>query len=156
MTNARRLGRIRLLWDPCHEPPIANLGFDPLLDLPPARGIGDLLSRRRAPIKAVLLDQGCFAGVGNWIADEVLYQAGIDPRRPARELSVEEVRRLRRRLRLVIERAVRVQADSSRFPRTWLFHHRWGRRPRARTPKGPIRFDTVGGRTTAWVPRAQR
>ena len=42
----------------------------------------ELLRGRGAPLKAVLLDQAFAAGVGNWIADEVLYQARLDPRRP--------------------------------------------------------------------------
>jgi formamidopyrimidine-DNA glycosylase len=156
MTNARRLGRIRLLQDPESEPPIAGLGFDPLLDLPSTPTIGGILSRRTAPIKAVLLDQSVFAGVGNWIADEVLYQAGIDPRRRAHTLPPEQVARLRAALRRVIHRAVAVDADSDRFPRTWLFHHRWGKTAGARTARGQIAFHTIGGRTTAWVPAVQR
>jgi len=95
--------------------------------------------------------------VGNWIADEVLYQAGLDPRRPASSLSREEVGRLRARTRAVVRRAVSVDADAARFPRTWLFHHRWGREDGARTARGePIVHLTVGGRTTAWVPSRQR
>ena len=43
MTNARRLGRIRLREDPPREPPISELGFDPLLDLPPPGPFADLL-----------------------------------------------------------------------------------------------------------------
>lgn len=156
MTNARRLGRIRLLADPPSEPPIAGLGFDPLLELPSAARIGELLGKRTAPIKAVLLDQSVFAGVGNWVADEVLYQAAVDPRRRAHTLSASEVGRLRAALGRVIRKAVAVDADSDRFPRTWLFHHRWGKDPAARTAKGKITFHTIGGRTTAWVPAVQR
>ncbi len=47
-----------------------------------------------AQIKAVLLDQSVTAGVGNWIADEVLYQAKIHPTRPASALTTEEVKHL--------------------------------------------------------------
>ena len=46
--------------------------------LPPASSRAHL-ARRKAPLKAVLLDQSLFAGVGNWIADEVLYQARLEP-----------------------------------------------------------------------------
>jgi formamidopyrimidine-DNA glycosylase len=157
MTNPRRLGRIRLLEDPVLELPISRLGEDPLHDLPPVRTLAARLSRRKAPIKAVLLDQAFLAGVGNWIADEVLYQARIDPRRLALDLKSEEVKRLRSRIRSVIDKAVAVDADSDRFPRSWLFHHRWGKDPEARTTRGErIRYITVGGRTTAWVPAIQR
>jgi len=157
MADARRLGRIRLLADPEREPPIADLGFDPLLDLPRANVLHALLMKRNAPIKAVLLDQRFAAGVGNWIADEVLYQSGISPLRRACELTIEEARELRKRLRAVIRRAVEVNADDKRYPRTWLFHHRWRKKSEAKTWKGErIAHITVAGRTTAWAPEAQR
>lgn len=156
-TDPRRFGRIRLQQDPAHEAPIALLGFDPLEGLPPARELAGHLARRKAPLKAVLLDQSLFAGVGNWVADEVLYQARLSPRRPASSLSVAEVRRLRDKLHDVIARAVAVGADSDRFPPTWLFHARWGRRVGAITARAEaIVHETIGGRTAAWVPSRQR
>lgn len=156
MPDARRLGRIRLLNDPEQEPPIGELGFDPLLDMPPLNVFALRLSHRKAPIKAVLLDQGFSAGVGNWIADEVLYQARIAPARHACDLNGEEVRRLRSTILRVIRKAVELDADNSRFPRNWLFHHRWGRNTEATTHRGEkIVHATIGGRTTAWVPSVQ-
>jgi formamidopyrimidine-DNA glycosylase len=156
MTDARRLGRVRLRTDPRAEPPISDLGFDALRGLPPPTRLAELLAARSAPIKAVLLDQSFAAGVGNWIADEVLYQARIAPRRRAQSLSPGETRRLRAALRSVVGAAVAARADSDRFPRTWLFHHRWGRRTGAVTARGErIRHDTIAGRTTAWVPAVQ-
>ena len=157
MTNKRRLGRIRLQEDPAAEDPVRRLGFDPLLDPLPLRRLAARLAGRAAPIKALLLDQGFAAGVGNWVADEVLFQARIAPRRRACDLTPAEARRLRETLRRVVRRAVRVEADSDRFPRTWLFHRRWGRDPDAVTAAGdPIVFDAIAGRTTAWVPAVQR
>jgi len=95
--------------------------------------------------------------VGNWIADEVLYQARIAPSRRAHTLTAAEAARLRARLRSVVATAVAARADHARFPRGWLFHHRWGRNAAARTAGGErIRHITVGGRTTAWVPTVQR
>ncbi|HEU0092244.1 MAG TPA: hypothetical protein VFS78_09040, partial [Vicinamibacteria bacterium] len=156
-TDPRRFGRIRVQEDPPHEPPIALLGFDPLEGLPPVRDLAAHLARRKAPLKAVLLDQSLFAGVGNWIADEVLYQARLSPRRPASSLSVAEVRRLRDRLHAIIARAVAANADSDLFPRSWLFHVRWGRRVGITTARSEaIIHETIGGRTTAWVPSRQR
>ncbi len=155
--NVRRLGRIRLLADPEHEPPIAGLGPDPLLDPWPGFDFATALRARKAPVKAALLDQSFVAGIGNWIADEVLYQAGLDPRRRGTDLRVDECLRLHRALRRVIRHALAVEADDTRFPRTWLFHHRWGKNHGVRTARGDaIRFDTIGGRTTAWVPARQR
>ena len=156
LVNARRLGRIRLREDPATEPPIGNLGFDPLLDLPSPAAFASLLARRTGRIKGVLLDQSFAAGVGNWIADEALYQARLDPRRRASDLADGEIRRLRAKLGHIVRRAVAVDADKGRFPRTWLFHRRWGKDPEARTAAGePIQHITVAGRTTAWVPSTQ-
>jgi len=60
-------------------------------------------------------------------------------------------------LKSVIEFAVKVDADKTRFPRTWLFHQRWGKDGDARTHRGEqIEHISVGGRTTAWVPGVQR
>ena len=157
MPDGRRLGRVRLQEDPESSSPIKDLGFDALLALPRADALAAVLSRRRAPIKAVLLDQSVFAGVGNWIADEVLFQARIRPDRGASALSTAEVARLRARLRAILTRAVAVHADSDRFPRSWLFHRRWDRAEGTRTRAGEkIIRETIGGRTAAWVPSRQR
>lgn len=154
-SDPRRFGRVRLQDDPLNEPPVSDLGFDVLEGLPPAVTLAELLRRRRAPIKAVLLDQSLFAGVGNWIADEALYQAAIAPHRPAATLPLADVSRLRARLLAVVRRAVAVGADSERFPRGWLFHRRWDVRPAAGAPERIVR-ETIAGRTAAWVPGRQK
>jgi formamidopyrimidine-DNA glycosylase len=156
MPNARRLGRIRLREDPRHEPPISGLGFDTLDDLPGPAKFAELVRRRKAPIKAVLMDQSFAAGVGNWIADEVLFQAGVAPQRRAHELEPEEIRRIRTRLSAIVRKAVAVDADKEQFPKSWLFHRRWGKNADAVTSRGDrITHVTIGGRTTAWVPTIQ-
>ena len=156
MTDGRRLGRILLRDDPQGEPPVAKLGFDPLLAMPPPKRFSELIRARGANVKSLLLDQSFSAGVGNWIADEVLYQAGIDPRRHATSLTDDEARRVRAKLAAIVKRAVAANADDARYPRTWLFHRRWGKRADARTTRGErIEHVTIGGRTTAWVPAAQ-
>jgi formamidopyrimidine-DNA glycosylase len=153
--DPRRLGRVRLRSDPRREPPIAGLGFDALRELPPPAALHAALLARALPVKALLLDQAFAAGVGNWVADEVLYQAGVAPRRPARSLDPGEARRLHAALRRVLRTAVAAGADSDRYPRTWLFHRRWTRG--SRTARGEtIRHETIGGRTAAWAPAAQR
>ncbi|MCA9649204.1 MAG: hypothetical protein H6712_13970 [Myxococcales bacterium] len=157
MTNSRRLGRIRLQQDPEHEEPLCRLGFDPLDEMPPVGEFVDALRRRKGVLKAVLLDQGFAAGVGNWIADEVLYQARIDPRRRGTELSEAEAKRIHAKLRAIVVKACEVDADKQRFPKSWLFHHRWGKDAEARTAKGEaIEHLELGGRTTAWVPAVQK
>ena len=155
MTSARRLARIRLRADPRAEPPLAGLGFDPYLEMPSEADFAARLAGRRGTLKGLLLDQGFAAGVGNWIADEVLYQAGLDPRRRADRLDGAEVRRLHAALAYVVQAAVQVDADKARFPSGWLFHQRWGKAEGAAVEGEAIEHLTVAGRTTAWVPSRQ-
>ena len=116
----------------------------------------ELIKSRTGIIKSLLLDQSTVAGIGNWIADEVLYQSGIDPRRPANTLSESEIERLRERIHDVISYAVKHNADEKKYPETWLFHRRWGRKSGVTTINNePIQHVTIAGRTTAWVPSAQ-
>ncbi len=155
--DPRRFGRVRLRADPLGEAPLSGLGPDALHQLPPRRWFEEQLARRRTPIKALLLNQAFLAGVGNWIADEVCYHAKIAPQRPAPSLSPDQVGALRQALKHVLDKACGCEADSARFPRTWLFHDRWGKHADARTGRGEaIDFDVVAGRTTAWVPQVQR
>lgn len=158
MTNARRLGRIQLQRDPLAERPLSTLGFDPLTGMPRLAEFRRLLSARgQAVVKGLLLDQGFAAGVGNWIADEVLFRAAIDPRRKVAGLTPDEVKALHGAMRFVIEKAVSVDAQKDRFPKSWLFHVRWGKETNATLPDGaPVEHLTVAGRTTAWVPSRQR
>ncbi len=156
MVDGRRLGRILLRDNPEHQPPVARLGFDPLLAMPAPKRFSGMLRARSANVKSLLLDQSFAAGVGNWIADEVLYRAGIDPRRRASSLTDAEAKRVRSALAAIVKRAVDVNADNALYPRAWLFHRRWGRRDDATTTSGqPIEHVTIGGRTTAWVPSIQ-
>jgi formamidopyrimidine-DNA glycosylase len=154
--NVRRIGKVRLWDDPAAVPPVSKLGFDPFLDMPSPKEFHAQLTRRKAPVKAILLDQGFAAGVGNWIADEILFQAGVHPEKRCHELKDEEVKRIRSKMNTIIRKAVAVAADAERFPKTWLFHHRWGKKAGAETANGhKVAFITVGGRTTAFVPDLQ-
>ena len=156
-TNARRLGRIRLRNDPRAEPPLSDLGFDPYTEFPSFDEFKARLHRRSTRLKALLLDQRFAAGVGNWLADEMLFQARLDPRRRISELSAEELTRLHTSMRDVVHTAVAANADKSLFPSSWLFHHRWGKSEDAFVEGGhAVEHLTVAGRTTAWVPALQR
>lgn len=73
---------------------LSTLGRDALDDLPDAESLAAALAGRRAPIKALLLDQRIVAGLGNIYADEVLHLAGVRPVRPAGELTRAEIESL--------------------------------------------------------------
>ena len=156
-TNARRFGRVRVQHDPTSQLPVSALGFDLVVGPPSTPEFIGLLAGRRGAIKSLLLKQSVLAGVGNWIADEALYQAAIAPARRAGDLSIDEAEKLLDTLLHVVQFAISVQADKRRFPQGWLFHHRWGKDTAATTGEGEvIEFLTIGGRTTAWVPSRQR
>lgn len=157
LTDPRRLGRVWLGSSPDVDPRVRRLGRDAFDDLPAEAELRAMLGRRRVPIKAVLLDQSELAGIGNWIADEVLYQSRISPKRSAASLTAKEVGSLRRAIRSVLARAVAVGADHERFPSSWLFEHRWGGKRGAEEVAGQrILREQVAGRTTAWVPSRQK
>ena len=130
------------------------------------QAVARFLKRRgRAPIKAVLLMQERFPGIGNWMADEVLWRAAIHPKRLAGSLTPAEVRILHRECQKICRLAFATIAGKGCYlppnlnhhiPRSWLFWHRWedgGRCPR--TGK-PLRRAEVGGRTTCWSPARQK
>jgi formamidopyrimidine-DNA glycosylase len=90
MRDPRRLGRVELDADENRLGPDA-VGLT-------IAGLRAALGNSTSPLKARLMDQARIAGVGNLIADELLWRAGLDPARPAGSLSATEQRRLHRHL----------------------------------------------------------
>ena len=91
--DVRRFGTWLVLEDAELEPYLARKnGVEPLGSRFTARWLAAKLAARRAPLKAVLLDQRVVAGLGNIYADEALWRARVNPLRPANELSGEESR----------------------------------------------------------------
>ena len=135
--DPRRLGGVTL------DPDVSRLGPD-AVGLG-AAALGRALAGSAAPLKARLLDQSRIAGIGNLIADEVLWRAGLSPIRRAASLSPSEVRRLRRHL-------ARTLADLSGRGGSQLGDLMAERHPGGLCPKdgAPLERTTVGGRTTWW------
>lgn len=155
--NSRRLGRVRITDDPLSEKPIAALGFDAYTETMELEDFAKAVKRRKAPMKALLLNQAFTAGVGNWIADEILYQAEVHPSERAHLLSDDKIRRIFEKLISVIKLACEVNADYKKFPPEWLFHFRWTGKKETEDFHGrKIKFITVGGRTSAFVPDIQK
>ncbi|KAI5063967.1 hypothetical protein GOP47_0020637 [Adiantum capillus-veneris] len=154
-TDKRRLARVRLLDDPIAAPPISELGPDAFLELPLETTFMRSILKKRCPIKALIMDQNFLAGIGNWVADEVLYQARIHPEQVASSLSETECMRLHKTIQEVLKLSVDVNADSEMFPKDWIFHYRWNKKP-GEVGGEKISFITVGGRTSAIVPALQK
>lgn len=142
-------------------PPILSSGFTP-------EAVRAFCARRsKTPIKSVLLMQERFPGIGNWMADEVLWRAGIHPACPAGALVDDpKLEELYNALREVATDAMREIAGmgsstipehlSDHVPDDWLFNHRWkegGRCPR--TGRKLVR-ELIGGRTTCYCPAVQQ
>jgi len=142
MRDPRRLGAVEL------DPDEDRLGVDALeLNLAELRSI---VSRSRAPVKAVLMDQTRIAGLGNLLVDEALWRAGIDPARASNTLDAGEQARLHRAIRTTLRVLGRRGGShtgdlmASRVP--------GGHCPKDGTP---LLRRTVGGRTSYSCPLHQ-
>jgi formamidopyrimidine-DNA glycosylase len=141
--DPRRLGGVIL------DPDESRLGVDATVVT--LAGLRRILAGSVAPLKARLMDQARLAGVGNLIADEVLYRAGLDPARPAGTLVAPETRRLHRHLRQTIDDLL--EGGGSHTGALMPMRIAGGTCPRDATP---LERRTVGGRTTWSCPRHQR
>ena len=109
-SDTRKFGRIWLLADPDEE--LSKLGPEPLgAEFSPA-WLRERLGARKRVIKPLLMDQSFVAGIGNIYADESLFRAKIDPRRPANSLSAEEVAALHGAIQAVLSEAIEHQGTS--------------------------------------------
>ena len=121
----------------------------------------DLLSqflnrRKKSPIKAVLLMQERFPGIGNWLADEILWRARIRPACPAGRIKGIKLTHLFQNIKGVCGDAMRIIApDWGEPPANWLFLHRWKNNGICPKTKKPLLRETIGGRTTCWSPAWQ-
>lgn len=162
--DPRRLGSICLRNDPWNSSPISSLAVDITVeDIPSPCQILEKLSNRSRPIKAILLDQEfLFSGVGNWIADEVLYQAGIHPEVKGQDLSLEKITLMTQKLHDILTVAMNCLNKNENYPPEWLFNFRWEKHKKSELrglsmPDGnSIVFIDVGGRTSAVVPAVQK
>jgi formamidopyrimidine-DNA glycosylase len=115
----------------------------------------DALSNRKTDIKKIIMDQSIAAGVGNWMADEILYQSKIHPKRRVDDMTETEVESVFKAMKKVIEVAIKNEAHYEDFPKKILMHFR---------KEDAICFHTscniqkikVGGRTTYFSPEWQQ
>jgi len=142
LSDPRRFGSVEL------DPDLTNLG-------PDAATITAAEIRRvlhgMLPIKSALLDQHRVAGIGNLLADDILWRARLDPSRPSNSLTAEESATLARSIR----RTIQVLGRRGGSHLGDLQPHRTvpGECPRCGQPLVRLR---IGGRTTIWCPTEQR
>ncbi|MCC6438584.1 MAG: formamidopyrimidine-DNA glycosylase [Acidimicrobiales bacterium] len=143
MVDPRRLGGVSL------DPDVAQLGPEATTLTP--SGLRRVLERSQAPLKARLLDQARLAGLGNLLADEILWRARLAPTRAAGGLDESELRRLHRVLRSTLR-----ELDGRGGSHTgdlFVARRNGGLCPRC---ENGLARDQVGGRTTYWCPAEQR
>jgi formamidopyrimidine-DNA glycosylase len=143
LRDPRRLGRIRL------NPDIGALGPD-ATQVTPAQ-FRALITKGTIAVKARLLDQSKIAGIGNLLADEILWQARVSPRERVDCLSAAQVNRVYRAMRSVLE--VAMAGGGAHIGDMIAARHPGGTCPR---DGAPMVHGTVGGRSTWWCSREQR
>jgi formamidopyrimidine-DNA glycosylase len=112
---------------------------------------------RNAPIKAALLMQNGFPGIGNWMADEILWRAKVLPSKRIGRLTAQNRHQLFRATKFVVRRSLETLGkDFSDPPRNWLIHQKWKRDGACPIHRTRLRHGAVAGRTTAWCPKCQR
>jgi len=157
-SDYRQFGRVRFHhgrddpdWWKSDVPEIASPEFDP-------KFMNRFLDRhRKAPIKAALLMQNGFPGIGNWMADEILWRARVLPSKRIRRLTAQDRHQLFRATKFVVRRSLETLGkDFSDPPRNWLIHQKWKRDGVCPKHRAPLRHATVAGRTTAWCPKCQK
>ena len=113
--DVRRFGTWLVLEPGELAPYLATrVGDEPLDALFTAARLGERLAKRRAPIKAALLDQRTLAGMGNIYVDEALWRARINPLRPAESLDRKELQRLHKAIRATLEAGIARQGSTLR------------------------------------------
>ena len=143
LRDKRRLGRAVL------DPDLSRLGPDAaLVDRAAFR---ERVGRGEGPLKARIMDQSVISGVGNLLADEALWRARLDPRRPAGGLDDGELDRLRREIRAATRQAI--EHGGVHTGEIIPHRRRDGVCPRCGADMARA---TVGGRTTYWCPAEQR
>jgi formamidopyrimidine-DNA glycosylase len=163
--DVRRFGTWLVLEDAELDPYLAGKnGPEPLGPRFTADWLAARLAVRRAPVKAVLLDQRVVAGLGNIYADEALWRARVNPLRPAESLTREEAGRLHRAIRAALRAGIARQGSTLRdyarpdgsagsMQEEFRVYERDGEPcPRCRTRIAKIR---VAGRGTWFCPRCQ-
>jgi formamidopyrimidine-DNA glycosylase len=167
--DPRQFGRVRA-WAgmKTERPPwLQNLPGEILGKEFTAEFVRGVLARHgRAPVKAVLLNQSYFPGIGNWMADEILWRAGIHPALPAGKAATPKIaKKLRATIQEVTRDALRVIAGRGgklppdmnvNIPDSWLFNHRWRAGGICPRTKKPLACEEIGGRTTRWSPARQK
>jgi formamidopyrimidine-DNA glycosylase len=150
--DQRLFGKVDLIEDPDGYIQEHKLGLDPLdLDFPAFR---ERLEGRRGGIKATLMNQRVFAGIGNIYSDEILFQVRLHPRTSVGRLDEGSLHDLHQQTRRVLRAAIERGADPGGLPESFLLPHR---QEGADCPRGngKVQKTKAAGRTAYYCPTCQ-
>jgi formamidopyrimidine-DNA glycosylase len=118
---------------------------------------GVLERHARVPLKMLLLDQRYFPGVGNWMADEIMWQMKLPPAIPAGSLNARQARALHKTVRHVTQGALETVGENwSDPPQDWLFRYRWEDGHVCPRCEAELVRESLRGRTACWCPVCQK
>lgn len=104
--DTRRFGYMEILDEKGLEKKLESFGPEPLDVEFTLKIFQEIIKGKKTNIKALLLNQKYIAGIGNIYADEILFEAKIDPRRSVDSLSSDEVKNIHRAIRNILKKAV--------------------------------------------------
>jgi formamidopyrimidine-DNA glycosylase len=112
-------------------------------------------SKKKAPIKSVLMDQKLVAGVGNEYSDEILFQTKIHPATPATNLTAKQLEKVYVKMVGILKEAVRKRADRGKLDQFFFLGHRKAGLicPRC---SGKTAYQSIGGRSSYFCPKCQK
>lgn len=107
--DVRKFGRIKLIpKDKINDmPPFTELGLEPWDNKLTSKYLKDKFSKKRMPIKTVLLDQSIITGIGNIYDDEILFLSKINPLTPANSLSLEQLDKIIKNTVITLDKAIK-------------------------------------------------
>lgn len=165
----RKFEKIWLVQDSDEIPGLKKLGIDALAIT--KKQFLDLLDKNPSKnVKALLMDQTKIAGIGNEYSDEMLFQAGIDPRHAVKDLSSAARGKLYEWMKKVLKASIKIQlknaqklaksaffnmADRASFPRAYLQAHRHVDMQCPKHKTHVLKKITVAGRTSYFCPEDQ-
>ena len=152
IASQRKFSRLELASDVDSFRTRRGLGID-ALDIS-AAAFARALTGRKAPLKAVLLEQKHFAGVGNWIADEMLFQTRLSPDIRCTDLIPSDIDRLYQAMGDILRTAIQTEAQYEAFPSHFMVPHRWEQGNCPRCGQALVRM-VVAGRGTYFCPACQ-
>lgn len=166
LNDARRFGMVDLIRDDS-SPLLDGLGPEPLGDDFNGAVLAAAFAGRRAPVKALLLDQRVVAGLGNIYVSEALHRAGIDPRRAAGRIGRARLESLGSHIKDVLSEAIAAGGSSLRdhrqatgelgyFQHSFRVYDREGQDCPRPGCGGVIHRIVQSGRSSFWCPNCQR